>query len=81
MLHVKRESGSDLLLDFPHSEISNIVENAAMQWGNRKDPSGRKTNTAFNTKSFQIGRGEHPRLSQPHVRQAGCTHAGFPRNR
>jgi hypothetical protein len=29
MLHVKRETGGDLLLGFPHGEISNIVENAA----------------------------------------------------
>lgn len=53
MLHVKRESGTDVLLGFPHSEISNIVENAAMQSGNGK------TKTAFTTNSFQLGRGGH----------------------
>ena len=53
MLHVKRESGSDLLLGFPHSEISNIIENAAMQSANGKDK------TAFTTSSFQLGPGEH----------------------
>jgi hypothetical protein len=31
MLHVKRPPGGDLLLGFPYSEISNIVENAAVQ--------------------------------------------------
>jgi hypothetical protein len=30
MLHVKRPTGGDLMLGFPHSEIPNIVENAAV---------------------------------------------------
>ena len=57
MLHVKRPTGSDLLLGFPHSEISNIVENAAIQAFHGKDDKGRKTASAFKTKSFEIGRG------------------------
>lgn len=59
MLHVKRETGTDLLLGFPHAEIPNIIENAAMQSGNAKDKAGRKVSTAFTTTSFQLGRGEH----------------------
>lgn len=59
MLHVKRESGSDLLLGFPHSEIQNIVENAAMQSGSGKDKKGREVSTAFVTSSFQLGCGGH----------------------
>jgi hypothetical protein len=59
MLHVKRETGTELFLGFPHSEISNIIENAAMQSGNGKDKTGRKVSTAFTTTSFQLGRGEH----------------------
>src|SRR6478609_5689553 len=57
MLHVKRPTGGDLLLGFPHSEISNIVENAAMQAGNGKDAQGRKTVAAFQTSSFKVIRG------------------------
>jgi hypothetical protein len=43
MLHVKRPTGGDLLLSFPHSEISNIVENAPMQASHGKDKNGRKS--------------------------------------
>jgi len=57
MLHVKRPTGGDLLLGFPHSEISNIVENAAVQAGNGKDAQGRKMVAAFKTSSFKVSRG------------------------
>ncbi len=57
MLHVKRPTGSDLLLGFPHTEIPNIVENAAMQAANGKDAKGRAPVAAFKTASFQVGRG------------------------
>ena len=57
MLHVKRPTGSDLLLGFPHSEISNIVENAAMQAAHGKDAAGRASVSAFKTTSFQVSRG------------------------
>ena len=57
MLHVKRETGGDLLLGFPHGEISNIVENAAMQAGRGKDEMGRKVESVFNARSFKLGRG------------------------
>src|SRR5258708_2566810 len=56
MLHVKRESGSDLLLGFPHSEIPNIVENAAVQAANGKDADAQPTIAAFKTSSFNVGR-------------------------
>jgi hypothetical protein len=56
MLHVKRPTGSDLLLGFPHSEISNIIENAAIQSAHGKDAVGRASVTAFKTASFQVGR-------------------------
>lgn len=57
MLHVKRPTGGDLMLGFPHSQISNIVENAAMQAAHGKDAEGRALATAFKTASFQVGRG------------------------
>jgi hypothetical protein len=57
MLHVKRPTGGDLMLGFPHSEISNIIENAAMQAAHGKDAKGRTSVTAFKSASFQVGRG------------------------
>ena len=57
MLRVKRPTGSDLMLGFPHSEISNILENAAMQAAHGKDAAGRASVSAFKTSSFQVGRG------------------------
>ncbi len=59
MLHVKRSTGGDLLLGFPHTEISNIVENAAMQAAHGRDAAGRTRQTAFKTTSFQVGRGSN----------------------
>jgi hypothetical protein len=56
MLHVKRPTGSDLMLGFPHAERSNIVENAAMQASHGKDEEGRKAVVAFKTSSFQVSR-------------------------
>jgi hypothetical protein len=43
-----------LLLGFPHSEISNIVENATVQASNGKDQDGKKTVSAFQTSSFKV---------------------------
>ena len=57
MLHVKRPTGGDLLLGFPHSEISNIVANAAVQASNGKDQDGKKTVSAFQASSFKVSRG------------------------
>lgn len=57
LLHVKRESGSDLMLGFPHGEISDIVESVAKQAGNGKDAKRRPEVSAFKTTSFEIGCG------------------------
>ena len=59
MLHVKRQTGGDLLLGFPHAEIPNIVKNAAMQATHGRDTRGRKTQIALKTTSIQVGRGEN----------------------
>jgi len=59
MLHVKRPTGGDQMLGFPHSEIPNIVENAAMQAAHGRNAPGRKTQAAFKTTSFQVGRSEN----------------------
>lgn len=56
MLHVKRQTGGDLLLGFPHAEISNIVENAAVQAAHGRDAEGQQTVTAFKASSFRLGR-------------------------
>jgi hypothetical protein len=57
MLHVKGPTGGDLLLGFPHGEISNIVEHAAVQAAHGRDAQGRGTVAAFKTSSFNVGRG------------------------
>ena len=54
LLRVKRPTGTDLLLGFPHSEISNIIENAAMQAAHGKNTKGQAIATAFKTTSFQL---------------------------
>lgn len=56
MLHVKRPTGGDLLLGFPHSELPNIVENAAVQAAHGRDAAGNKTVAAFKTSSFTVMR-------------------------
>jgi hypothetical protein len=56
LLHVKRESASDLMPGFPHAQISNIVENAAMQAERGKEETGRNVGSAFNASSFKLGR-------------------------
>ncbi len=56
MLHVRRESGSDLLLGFPHSQITTIVENAAVQAAHGRNAEGHQTVTAFKATSFNISR-------------------------
>jgi hypothetical protein len=57
MLHVKRPTGGDLLLGFPHTEISNILENAALQAAHGRDAGGQQTITAFKASAFKMGRG------------------------
>lgn len=56
-LHARRRDGSGAMLVFPHSEISNIVENAAMQSAHGRDEAGHKLTAGFKTTSFQLGRG------------------------
>jgi hypothetical protein len=57
MLHVKRPTGGDLLLGFPHSEISNIVANAAIQAAHGRNANDQPTVAPFKTSSFILGRG------------------------
>lgn len=57
MLHVKRPTGGDLLLGFPHTEIPNIVENAAVQAAHGRNTEGQQTVAAFMTSAFPVGRG------------------------
>ena len=57
MLHVKRPTGGDLLLGFPHSEICQLVEHAAVQAAHGRDAKGQKTATALKISSFKVSRG------------------------
>jgi hypothetical protein len=57
LLHVKRATGSDLMLGFPHSEIPNIVEHAAVQAAHGRDAACKGVVSAFKTSSFKVGRG------------------------
>lgn len=57
VLHVKRPSGCDLLLGFPHEEIHRIMEHVSVQAKNGRDDKGRQTATAFKTTSFKLSRG------------------------
>jgi hypothetical protein len=43
MPHVKRPTGGELLPGFPHSEIPNTVENAAVQAAQGQDANDQKT--------------------------------------
>lgn len=56
-LRVRREDGSDFMLGFPHEEILNIVECAAMQLDRGRDSGGGKVVSAFNTTGFALGKG------------------------
>lgn len=55
--HVRREDGSELMLGFPHAELPNLIECAAMQMDKGRDKDGDKVATAFITTGFQVGRG------------------------
>ena len=57
MLHVKRPTGGDLLLGFPHDEIHRIIEHASVQATNGRDEQGRQTVAAFKANSFKVSRG------------------------
>lgn len=56
-LKVQDTDGAELMLGFPHAEIPNIIECAAMQLTNGRDEQGRTIVAAFETTSFAIGRG------------------------
>lgn len=62
MLRVKRPTGGDLLLGFPHSEIANIVENAAVQAVHGRDGNGQQTGAAFKASAFRMGKGPNGEL-------------------
>jgi hypothetical protein len=57
-LKAQREDGSAVMLGFPHAEIPNVVECAAMQLTNGRDKAGRKVVSAFNATSFVLSKGE-----------------------
>jgi len=52
LLHLRRPTDSDLLLDFPHAEIPNILENAAIQAEHGRDANGLQTVVPFMTSAF-----------------------------
>jgi hypothetical protein len=56
-LNARRRDGTGVMLVFPHSEISNIIETAALHLAHGRDESGRALKTAFNTSGFRLGRG------------------------
>jgi len=56
MLQVKRPTGGDLLLGFPHTEISHIVEHAAVQMSRGSDAEGRRTHPSFTATLFRVGK-------------------------
>jgi hypothetical protein len=57
MFKVKREDGTELFLGFPHEEIPNIMECAAMQIDHGRDSKGEKIVSAFDTSSFALAVG------------------------
>ena len=57
LFHVRREDGSELMLGFPHAELPNIVENAAMQMDKGKNEEGGRTVSAFMASGFCLGHG------------------------
>jgi hypothetical protein len=58
-LKVTRDDGGELMLGFPHTEILNIVEHAAVQAGSGRDEDGKKEDAAFVATSFQLGNGSN----------------------
>jgi hypothetical protein len=57
MLKVRRKDGTELFLGFPHEEIPNIVECAAMQMDHGRNQVGEKVVSAFDTSSFALAIG------------------------
>ena len=57
LFHVRREDGSEVMLGFPHKELPNIVECAAMQMDKGKNEEGGRVVSAFMASGFCLGRG------------------------
>jgi hypothetical protein len=55
---VQRQDGSAVMLGFPHDQVGNLIENAAMQMQNGRS-EGEKLATAFITAGFLLGRGQN----------------------
>ena len=55
--HARRDDGSGVMLGFPHAEIPNLIECAAIQTSKARDKDGDEVATAFITGGFQVGRG------------------------
>ena len=51
--------GDDLLLGFPHEQISTIIENLAMQLPHGRSAAGEPLMTAFWATGYDIGKGPH----------------------
>jgi hypothetical protein len=81
-LHAWRRNGTGVMLVFPHSEISKIVENAAMQLSRGRDESGRPLKTAFHASSFQLNQGSRGEtVLTPPVGEAGNINFLMPTNK
>lgn len=56
-LRAETVDGDDLLLGFPHEQISTIIENLAVQIPNGRNAEGEKMMTAFWASGYEIGKG------------------------
>lgn len=56
-LKAETVDGDDLLLGFPHEQISTIIENLAVQLPNGRNAQGERMMTAFWATGFDIGKG------------------------
>ena len=54
--YIQREDGTGTMLGFPHAELPNLIECAAMQMGQGRDKDGDKIATAFITDGFLVER-------------------------
>lgn len=57
MLHVEQAEGGEIMLGFPHNQIPNILENAAMQAAHCKPTQSQLDTSAFVASGFQFARG------------------------
>lgn len=56
-LNAETIDGDDLLLGFPHEQVSTIIENLAVQLPNGRNAEGEKMMTAFWASGYDIGKG------------------------